>query len=449
MRVAKTVVAFVFSTQFLLAQQTLLQSGPMVGYGTMTEVMVWAQTTKAAAVQVQYWEAGMPKQKFRSRTVKTREEDGFTAHVLVDGLKAGRQFEFELLIDGKATKRLYPYRFQTQALWQWRTDPPAFTIAFGSCNYVNEPEWDRPGKPYGSDHEIFERIADRKPDAMLWLGDNTYYREVDFHSVSGLIRRQTHTRSLPELQRLIGTTHNYAIWDDHDFGPDNSDRSWRLKEETLRIHKLFSANQTYGTDDVRGVFGRFEWNDVEFFLLDDRYHRSSDSAPDDAAKTMFGKPQLQWLKDALMNSRAPFKMIVNGNQILNREAADEVLTKFSAEWDELIGFIKRQKISGVVFLTGDCHHSELVVLRDSTFYSLYDFTSSPFTAGISPPRGSEIDLKDRVAGTLVADAHTFGLLKFSGPRTDRKLTMETWDHTGKLRWTFDVKATELRPPKGD
>jgi alkaline phosphatase D len=445
-----TISIFVlFFSHTTLAQRSLLQSGPMVGYGQMTEVMIWAQTTKAASVQVQYWEAESPKQKFKSRTVKTREEDGFTAHVLVDGLQPGRHFEFELLLDGKVTKRLYPYRFQTQPLWQWRTDPPEFTIAFGSCNYVNEPEWDRPGKPYGSDHEIFLRIAEKKPDVMLWLGDNTYYREIEFHSVRGLIRRQTHTRSLPELQQLFGTTHHYAIWDDHDFGPNDADRSWQLKEESLRIHKLFWANQTYGTDEIRSVFGRFEWNDIEFFLLDDRYHRSPNNAPDDAAKTMFGKPQLQWLKDALLNSRAPFKIVVNGNQILNRKSTDEVLANFPAEWDELIGFIKKEKIRGVVFLTGDRHRTELILNRDSTFYPLYDFTSSSLTAGLSPPQGEEIDLKDRVEGTLVGDAHTFGLLKFSGPRADRKLTMETWDHTGKMRWTYEIKARDLQTQRGE
>jgi alkaline phosphatase D len=433
----------------ILAQQSLLQSGPMVGYGQMTEVMIWAQTTKAASVQVRYWDVESPKQKLRSKTVKTREEDGYIAHLLIDGLRPGKKFEFELLLDGKNTKRLYPYRFQTQPLWQWRTDPPEFTIAFGSCNYVNEPEWDRPGKPYGSDHEIFLRIAEKKPDVMLWLGDNTYYREVDFHSVRGLIRRQTHTRSLPELQQLLGITHNYAIWDDHDYGPDNSDRSWQLKEESLRIHKLFWANQTYGTDEIRGTFGRFEWDDVEFFLLDDRYHRAPDDSPNDAAKTMFGKPQLQWLKDALLNSRAPFKMVANGSQILNKISSDEVLANFPAEWEELIGFIKKEKIRGVVFLTGDRHRTELIVNKDSTFYPLYDFTSSSLTAGLLPPRGEEIALKDRVEGTLVADAHTFGLLKFSGPRTDRKLTMETWDYTGKLRWVFEVRAMDLQPPKGE
>ena len=71
-------------------------------------------------------------------------------------------------------------------MWQYRFDPPAFTLAVGSCVFINEPQYDRPGRPYGGNYEIFESLADSKPDAMLWLGDNAYFREVDFYSLSGM-----------------------------------------------------------------------------------------------------------------------------------------------------------------------------------------------------------------------------------------------------------------------
>ena len=44
----------------------------------------------------------------------------------------------------------------------------------------------------------------QRPDLMLWLGDNTYLREVDWYTRTGFIHRYTHTRSLPELQPLPG-----------------------------------------------------------------------------------------------------------------------------------------------------------------------------------------------------------------------------------------------------
>ena len=49
---------------------------------------------------------------------------------------------------------------------------------------------------------------------MIWLGDNIYLREVDWYPAFGILARNTHTRSLPEMQPLLASTHHYAIWDD-------------------------------------------------------------------------------------------------------------------------------------------------------------------------------------------------------------------------------------------
>jgi alkaline phosphatase D len=434
----------VFFTASLYSQTSLLRSGPMVGYGQMTEVMLWVQTTKEATVQFRYWDNAEPASKRMSPAVGTRLSNQNIAHVLISGLLPGKRFTYELVINGKTVPRPFALHFQTQSLWQWRTDPPNFTAAFGSCLYVNETEWDRPGTPYGSDYEILTVLASKQPDLMLWLGDNTYYREIDWSTVAGLRHRWNHTRSLPELQPILGSAHNYAVWDDHDYGPNDADRGYRLKGEALETHKLYWANQTYGIRAVQGVFGRFEWQDVEFFLLDDRYHRSPNNAPDDAAKTMFGTDQLQWLKDGLVSSIAPFKIVVNGNQILNPILGGETFSNYASEYRDLLRFIKEQRIPGVVFLSGDRHLSELIVLRDSSSYPLYDYTSSSLTAGLATYKENNPAI---VPGTLVNDAHTFGILKFSGPRTDRTLTMECWDHKGTLRWTYEIKASQLRPPK--
>lgn len=433
----------------LLSQtaSTPLRSGPMVGCSEMTGVQLWVQTTRKASVRIKYWPVGFAKQSRTTDPVTTASDRAFVAHILIDGLTPGTRFEYQLLIDGKLTPRPYPLQFQTQALWQWRTDPPAFSAAIGSCLYVNETDVDRPGRPYGSDERILSTIAAAKPDMMLWMGDNTYYREVDWNTKEGLRYRWSHTRALPDLQPLLGSVHNYYMWDDHDFGPNDADRSYRLRTEALETHNLFTANGTYGTLETPGTFGRFEWADVEFFMMDDRFHRSPNDAPAGPDKVMWGAAQLQWLKDGLVNSRAPFKIVANGNQVLNPLNEYESLVRFRAEYDELISFIKQNRISGVVFLSGDRHMSELIALPDTAFYSLYDFTSSSITAGLSKPRGAEIDNPYRVPGTLVADSHSFGILRFSGPRTDRTMVMECVDVDGKVRWTFSIRANDLRPPR--
>ena len=78
---------------------------------------------------------------------------------------------------------------------------------------------------------------------MLWLGDNTYYREPVF-SASGMNYRYSHTREIPELQELLSSTHNYAIWDDHDyFGPNDADRSYKMRNEALEVFKNFGQGK--------------------------------------------------------------------------------------------------------------------------------------------------------------------------------------------------------------
>lgn len=174
----------------------------------------------------------------------------------------------------------------------------------------------------------------------------------------------------------------------------------------------------------------------------DNHRFAFTASPNDEHKTMFGKEQFQWLLDGLTSSTATFKIVANGNQMLNPSTDGETLYNYRHQYDSLLSYIKHQKISGVLFLSGDRHLTELVQLSDTAFYTLYDYTNSSLTAGLSSFRDE--GNPNVVPGTLVNDAHNFGLLRFSGPRTNRKVVLECWDYTGKLRWTFEIKASDLR-----
>lgn len=442
---AKLSIAQSQPSQMISARDLGLQSGPMVGYSELTEVALWVQTVYPAHVQFRYWPEGQSSVTMAalSPEIKTTREDDCIAQVVLSGLKSGAKYNYELYIDGRLVSRPYRTSFQAQAFWQWRTEPPAFTVAIGSCAYINEPEFDRPGTPYGGDYEIFTAIAAKQPDVMLWLGDNVYYREPEFYSVAQMRHRYEHDRALPEWQALLGATHNYAIWDDHDFGPNNSDQTYRMKKDALTIFKSYWANPAYGLDETPGVFFNFTWGDVEFFMLDDRYHRSPDDAPDSPDKVMFGAAQMHWLKNALVSSHAPFKFIAGGNQMLNPQVSEESFGAYKNEQTDLLNWIKSNKIPGVLFLSGDVHRTELIRLDDSNFYPLYDYSCSPLTAGTySPDRMKENPVI--VNGTSVVGKRNFGLLHFEGPRKDRKLTMECYDKAGALLWKHEVKANDLQ-----
>ncbi len=425
-----------------LSAQEFLQSGPMVGYSAMREVALWVQTKAPAKIKFIYWNVNAVNKKYSSREVLTKDAEAFTVYIPIDDLEPGQKYNYELFINGKKITRPYELKFQTQELWQWRKDAPEFNFVTGSCLYVNEQQYDRPGKSYGSDFEILRSIYDKKPDFMLWLGDNLYLREVDYDSWSGILKRYTHDRALPELQSVLGSMHHYAIWDDHDFGPNDSDRGYALKEKTLETFKLFWANPSYGINGKPGITTMFQWGDVDFFLLDDRYYRTPNGRKTGDIE-MFGDEQIQWLVDNLARSKAPFKIIATGGQILNPIEKDylEIFNRFPKEKEKLLSLISDEKISGVLFLTGDRHHSELTKLEREGSYPLYDFTISSFTAGISPGK-DELNTM-RVPGKI-SDEHNFALFNVSGKNKNRILTCTVYNVKGEALWDYSINENELK-----
>lgn len=437
-------LAFLFFQLGSVFAQDLLQSGPMVGYSSMKEVLLWAQTTESAAVHFEYFDQSAPNQRFSTPAVVTEAGTGFVAKIIADKVLPGKKYTYELFINGQKVDRDYPMEFQTQTLWQWRTDPPTVRFAIGSCNYVNETAYDRPGRPYGSEFEIFEAIHKDRPDFMLWLGDNTYLREVDWDSRTGFLHRYTHTRSLPETQALFASSHHYAIWDDHDFGPNNSDGSYVMKETASEIFQLFWGNPNYDVTGEGGITGSFEWADLQFFLLDNRYHRTSNYNRT-GKREMLGKAQIDWLINALASSRAPFKFVAIGGQVLNSEAMYENYATFPEEQQYLLRKIREARIEGVIFLDGDRHHTGLSKMKESdAYYPLYDLTCSSLTAGANNNK-EELNVY-RLKETMVGE-HNYGMLTVSGPRTERVLTIQIIDKNGKELWSKKIEAKELKYPR--
>ncbi len=424
----------------LRAQSSLLQSGPMVGYSEMFEVKLWAQTTQAAQVYIKYWEQGKPETHWKTDEVTTQKASAFVAHLVADKVLPSKRYDYELYLNNTLVKRPYPLSFQSQTLWQWRSDAPDVRFIVGSCAYINEPEYDRPGKSYGGHYEIFDAMIKAKPEFMVWLGDNTYLREPDWNTKTGIFRRYTHTRSLPELQPFWGNVHHYATWDDHDFGPNDGDRSFWNKKTTEEAFNLFWPNLNTNVVGNGGVTNTFQWSDVQFFMLDNRYHKSPNNDKT-RPRQMLGDAQIQWLLDALQSSRATFKFIAVGGQVLNDAALYENYAIYPEEKQKLLEGIQKLKISGVIFLSGDRHHSELTMLKREGTYPLYDFTCSPITAG---PHGDASEPNTlRIPNSLIAERN-FSVMEVSGKKDERVLTVKVLNSKGAEVWQTKINAKDLK-----
>jgi alkaline phosphatase D len=408
-----------------------IAAGPMLGYAEMTETLIWIQTEQEGELRLEYWPENDSEKisVVHSASVASNE---FVNKFTLSNLEPGTQYAYQIAFNNKLIVFDYPLVFKTLDLWQHRTDAPDFTFATGSCNYINEEKFDRPGKAFGAASDIFNVIADQQPNMMLWLGDNTYLREPDWNTWKGIVHRYNHTRAHPKMQRLLANCNHYAIWDDHDFGPNDGNGSFIHKNLTLEAFKLYWANPSYGLPNLPSIISQFRYSDAEFFLLDNRYYRTASDLKSVPIQIL-GKEQIDWLIQALKYSDATFKFVAIGGQFLNTAGVYENHANYELERNTLIKRLKEEQIMNVVFLTGDRHHSELSKLEDGVFV-LYDLTVSPLTARAF---FNEEDNQLRVDGTLFNE-QSFALVSVQGSKDNRILKIRLLDQTGKLIWTQEI-----------
>jgi alkaline phosphatase D len=431
------------------AQQNKLVSGPWAGNVGLRTATIWAEvapSVKKVAVKFIAQKNGAVYKIIVCKTILGNDFNPIK--IELNGLDFNTTYNYKIIVDDKELVNTFETKFTTQDLWQYRKPAPDFSFLAGSCAYINEPIYDRPGKPYGGDSSIFETMANTAGAFHVWMGDNWYTREVDFESAWGLDYRASHARSQKILQKFMAAMPQYAIWDDHDFGPNDAGKNYILKAEARETFKKYSINPSYG-EDGKGIYTKISYSDIDLFLTDDRYFRSNDKIPDsidgkpNVNKHFFGVEQMEWIKNSLLFSDATFKIIVVGSQVMNPLNRYETMQKYSYEYNELINFIKTQKINGVVFFSGDRHHSEVIKLDDPNFYPLYDVTISPYTAGVSKVSGAEKTSAYRVAGTLV-EAQNFGKITVSGAKNKRQLKVDFIGIKGEVLGEWSVQEAEIK-----
>jgi len=423
-------------------------SGPMLGDVECRTAKIWLELAPDIhSLRLEYWKAEHPETLRQQDFTGTLGAEFNPVQLEITGLDIDTRYQYRLILN--QTPSAQTGYFQTKDLWQWRKPAPDFSFLTGSCAYFNDPPYDRPGKPYGGDSVIFESMARETAAFNLWLGDNWYTREVDILDGWGLWHRASRDRAQPVLQNLLKAMPQFAIWDDHDFGPDNSGTSYGFKEVSREIFLKYWCNPFYG-EDHQGIYSQVSYSDVDLFLTDDRWWRGADELEDsidgkpNPGKLFFGSRQLAWLEDALVQSQAVFKIIVVGSQVLNPLSRDEGLYRYSYEYRELFDFLMRTKLKGVLFLTGDRHHSEIIRLQRPGNYDLYDITVSPFTSGVAPVKGAEVNNPARVEGSLL-EMRNYAKISAEGKTGERRLRVQFCDKDGNKKYSWTISENQLKP----
>lgn len=425
----------------LFAQKNRIQNGPMVGHVSSREAHIWIQTKDACEVGVIYWDNESQEDTFYSAMNLTHHIDAYTTTILLDKIRPGRTYHYQVLINRTIIGLDRKCQFSSPLILKQGEELPEFKLAFGSCNYINDPTTDVDKK--GGDYHIFESIAKERPDMMFWLGDNIYLRPGEWDSNTGFAYRYTHSRNIPEMEELLASVIHYATWDDHDYGPNDSDRSYIHKDMAREWFMRFWANPNYGLTGYglpgpSGITTSFTWGDVDFFFLDNRYFRSPQKRKS-GDKTVLGKEQLNWLIDALVFSEANVKVVVLGSLFLSNMSHHKnqnYISNYAEERAYLLSKIEEENLQNILFLTGDKHFSEISHFVNARRNSIYEFTSSPLTASANT---REDQNTYRLEGSWVQERN-FGLVEFRGKTfEEREVVMKIMNADGEELYKYIMR----------
>jgi alkaline phosphatase D len=360
------------SSLFLLSVYPLLANvpeiaGPISGDVRAKQVTLWMYAPVKSKCSVSYHAEGASGTDKKTGELKPISDQaakgmGQIFKSTVVGLLSNTDYHYQVSVDGKSAPD-WEGSFKTAPVEGKST---AFRIAITSCMKI--------GRPQGS----WNLLLAEQPDFHLTVGD-THYADTTNPTVQ--LKHHVTYRRVKEFANVLRQVPTYAIWDDHDYGPNNSDGTAKGKEFSLAGWKQAWPNPPSGTVDTPGAFFKFSRGDVDFFVVDGRYYRDPNELPDDDKKRKLGDAQFEWLLNGLKNSTAKFKIIASGSVLHHSKVDGWRIFTFSRH--RLFDAIKKHKISGVMYIGGDMHQSLVWQHHESdrVGYPMIEIMSSGITNG--------------------------------------------------------------------
>jgi alkaline phosphatase D len=313
---------------------------------------MWCGALRSTSVQVKarlqgpcdavrLWVALDPLLANPRRSPAQRVSDGDPPlHFDVQGLEADSRYYYGLAADGVLDRGKIGC-FRTLA-----EGSQSFTFALGSCAIT------------GSSSPVFRTIAEQDPLFFLHMGD-LHYENIGenkpqrYAEAYGWVLR---SRTQAELYRSCATVY---IWDDHDYGRNNSDAESVGRAAARRTYQDFVPHYPLaaGSGDVP-IYQAFSVGRVRFVVSDVRSERSSRRDPDDHRKSMLGATQTEWLKRELLAAQKEHALVVwvsSVSWLAPPKKAGDHWGGYTTERQRLAQWMVDQDLPSLLVVSGDAH----------------------------------------------------------------------------------------------
>jgi len=302
------------------------------------------------------------------------------------GLEAGKSYHYAVEVDGQLDLT-HRGRFTTPI-----ASVLSFTFALSSCAET------------GSSHPVFDLIQDLDPLFFLHAGD-LYYEDIGVNDPDLFRAAYDAVLDSPAQSALYRSVPIVYTWDDHDYGPNNSDSTAPGREAARQIYREYVPHYplVFGEGDAP-ITQAFSVGRVRFLVPDSRSARDPYTIPDSPSKTMLGPVQKEWFKQELLAANGIYPVIVWVNTMpWIGTTGDDGWYRYTFERAEIADFIALNGIKGVVMLSGDAHmlaiddgtHSDYSAVGDAAIPVFHaaaldksgSVKGGPYSHGAFPGRG--------------------------------------------------------------
>ena len=286
-------------------------------------------------------------------------------------------------------------------------------------------------------NKIWDRMLTHDADFIMLLGDQLYVDDFDFVARQKATEFDLWTRYIDSFRKIPLFQNRklipiFAVWDDHDFGTNNSDRTFKLKKTAKKVFQAF-----FGGENIKnhvqfsgsGVGFSFSGFGQKFVLMDTRYYKDPNGKN---AYSLWGKKQHQWMLNQLKDSTDPL-WLANGVQFFaqatvvtrkdgsKKQVNETFMDDNPGHFKQLMKDLKKSA-RPVVFLSGDIHYSEIAEVEPSLLgYKTYEITSSPIHSYIFRSKGPEESWLKNPRRIMSVKEHNY--LVIDSKRTGDKLNL--------------------------
>jgi phosphodiesterase/alkaline phosphatase D-like protein len=237
----------------------------------------------------------------------------------------------------------------------------------------------------GSNASAFDAIRASSPLFFIHLGD-LHYDDIGTNSQTLFHAAYDEVFRSSRQARLYREVPTVYVWDDHDYGANNSDGTSASKPAAAAVYR--SRVPHYPLEEATGIYHSFDVGRVRFIVTDQRSAASPNSDTDNSSKTMLGATQKAWFKNLLQNSPGMLVVWVCPRHFASGTVAGhDSWGGFSTERAELGAHVAANCPGRVIVLSADAHVLGIDDGSNRTFggNAFPTFQAAPLDQGSSFP----------------------------------------------------------------